>query len=106
MSLCKSSKALTSHSLPHQPLPQQILAPTVVALTLPMYIAVGLQQRWHGELLQALAMWQLAAAGVLHVLTVVLACWAMCSNRFFSSVVSARSELNALAPNMLWYYCS
>lgn len=67
---------------------EQVLAPAVVALALPMYLAAGLQQRWHAALLPATPAWQLAAAAVLHVLTVLLACWAMTTNKFFSSVVS------------------
>jgi hypothetical protein len=63
-------------------------------LTMPMYVAAGLQQRWQAVLLPATPTWQLAAAAaaVLHVLSVGLACWAMCTNKFFSSVVSGSCD--------------
>ncbi|WIA32872.1 hypothetical protein OEZ86_006046 [Tetradesmus obliquus] len=70
----------------------KILAPAVVALALPMYLAAGLQQRWHAGLLPATSAWQLAAAAAVHVLTVLLACWAMTTNKFFSSVVRIQTD--------------
>jgi hypothetical protein len=70
---------------------QQILAPAVVVLALPMYIAAGLQQRWQADMLPATPAWQFAAAAVVHALCTLLGCWALCTNKFFSSVVSVPS---------------
>jgi hypothetical protein len=75
------------------PLPQ-ILAPAVVVLALPMYIAAGLQQRWQAHLLPPTPAWQFAAAAVVHALCTLLGCWALCTNKFFSSVVSMTSVCN------------
>jgi hypothetical protein len=66
---------------------QQILAPAVVVLALPMYIAAGLQHRWQAYMLPPTPAWHFAAAAVLHALCTLLGCWALCTNKFFSSVV-------------------